>query len=159
MLAYPSNFLAKYLRVRAKMHLPLFLFGRRGHTDPARTHPRHQWMMTHVVVAHYHWGTGGADDLLVGLAKNKVSDQLIIPLHAWLIHQRVVPKEPLIEKVFRQELLEHITINLLLVLSLSWVVTQQVVGLEDLHDLLSVYRPVLEGASANLPLILAKVLF
>ena len=95
----------------------------------------------------------------MGLAKNKVSDQLIIPLHARLIHQRVVPKEPLVEKVFRQELLQHITINLLLVLSLSWVVTQQVVGLEDLHNLLSIYRPVLEGASANLPLILTEVLF
>jgi hypothetical protein len=46
-----------------------------------------------------------------------------------------------------------------LILSLSGVVTQQVVGLEDLHDLLPIYRPVLEGTSANLPLILIEVLF
>jgi hypothetical protein len=95
----------------------------------------------------------------MGLAKDKVSYQLIIPLHTRLIHQRVVPKEPLVEKVFRQELLQHITVNLLLILGLSWVVTKQIVSLEDLHDLLSVYRPVLEGASANLPLILIEVLF
>lgn len=159
MLTYPSNFLAEYLRICTKMNLPLLLFRWCRHTNPASTHSRYHWMMTHVVIAHYDWGTWGTYHLLVGLTKDEVSDQLIVPLNSWLIHQRVISKEPLVEEILGKELLEHISVNLLLVLCLSWVISEKIMSLENLHDLLSVYWPVLKWANSNLPFILTKVLF
>jgi hypothetical protein len=79
-------------------------------------------------------------------------------LHARLIHHWIETTKPLIEEVLRQEFLEHVSVNLFLILRLGRVIPVQIVSIEDLHNLLTIEGPMLERANTDLPFSLGEVL-
>lgn len=67
--------------------------------------------------------------MLLVLAKYEILDQSIRPLSPRLVHHRVVSKEPTIELLFRQYLMNHLFVNLLLILKLGIPIPAKIVSL------------------------------
>ena len=114
--------------------------------------------MAQVVITHDYTGAWGAYHLLI-LVEDQVSDGGEGPKLARLVHDRIESHYPLEEEVLREELMLHISVDLLLILVLGRRIPVEIVCLQDLHDLLTVDWPVLEGADSNLVLTLEEVLF
>ena len=79
-------------------------------------------------LAHHHGGARRVDKLR-GLIREEVTNLYIRPLVPRLIHKGTETHKPLEKEVFREELLEHVFVYLLLIKSLSWGISMQVVRL------------------------------